>query len=50
MTDKAQTMQVRYQRANTLLQGMHCGNLVQNDILFPHWINQTVIVFGTSVI
>ncbi|MDC0003305.1 S9 family peptidase [Porticoccaceae bacterium] len=41
MTDKAQTMEARYQRANTLLQGVFTSKLVQNDILFPHWIAQS---------
>ena len=41
MTDEAQIMESRYQRAKTLLQGMHCGSLVKNDIIFPHWIDQS---------
>ena len=34
-------MEARYQRASKLLKGMYTSDLVQNDILFPHWIEQT---------
>ena len=31
-------MEARYERAQTLMQGIWNQQLVQNDILFPHWI------------
>ena len=34
-------MEKRYKRANTLLQGMYTSKLVQNDIIFPHWIEKS---------
>lgn len=41
MTEETTTMEARYQRASKLLKGMYTSDLVQNDILFPHWIEQT---------
>ena len=41
MTSDEQTMVARYQRARMLLEGMYTSKLVQNDILFPHWIGQS---------
>ena len=42
MTDanKAQ-MSARYQRAETLAAGFVTSNLVQNDVLAPHWITDS---------
>ena len=41
MIDNLEAMEKRYKRARTLLQGMHTSNLVQNGILFPHWVPQS---------
>ena len=41
MNKKGLTMEQRYQRAQTLLQGLATDSLVQNDRLFPHWIENT---------
>ena len=41
MIDNIRRIDARYHRANTLLQGMYTNKLVQNDILFPHWIAQS---------
>ena len=34
-------MEARYKRAQTLIQGFTTQNLVQNDAVFPHWIEET---------
>ena len=38
---EASDMEARYQQAQALLQGFCTKNLVQNDTLFPHWIEST---------
>ena len=35
------TVEQRYQRAQSILQGLRTQNLVQNDRLLPHWITGT---------
>ena len=37
-SDETKAMEARYQRAQTLMQGVWSQELVQNDSLFPHWI------------
>ena len=37
----ALTIEARYQRAQTLLQGYGCNKLIQNDSIFPYWIEGT---------
>ena len=34
-------IEIRYQRAQTIIQGYTTQNLVQNDAVFPHWIEET---------
>lgn len=41
MINQLQIMEQRYQRAQALLQGLGSSKLVQNDSLFPHWIEDT---------
>lgn len=41
MIKNDETMEARYERAANLLRGMHSTELVQNDILFPHWIGDS---------
>lgn len=41
MGNKDEAMDARYDRAATLLRGMHSTELVKNDILFPHWIENS---------
>lgn len=42
MTNKEpQPIEARYQRAQSILQGLGTNQLVQNDTLFPHWIDGT---------
>ena len=36
-----ETLEARYQRAATLQQGMLNRHFIPNDILFPHWIEQS---------
>lgn len=38
MKNHGETMTSRYQQAQTLLQGVGTKNIIQNDTLFPHWI------------
>lgn len=40
-TLQAQDLKARYQRAQALMPGLNSKNLVQNDTLVPHWIEQT---------
>ena len=35
------TMKSRYQRAKTIIEGFSSKSLVQNDSLFPQWIEDT---------
>ena len=38
---EASGMEARYQQAESLLQELSTNNLVLNDTLFPHWIENT---------
>ncbi|MCT2531955.1 S9 family peptidase [SAR92 clade bacterium H231] len=40
-TISAQEMEARYQRAQTLMQGIHSKSLVFNTTLVPHWIGDS---------
>ena len=41
MTKEATSIEARYRRASRFIQGMFTTKLVQNDILFPHWIEDS---------
>ena len=44
-----QTMAARYQRAKTLMEGFLSKSLVQNDAIFPTWIDQNHFWYERSI-